>query len=203
MPTKRRPSQGPPSEGRRRTSILCARSVVEAPPHFATDIRRIAPEETNGIHSQFSGPRQSVNARRGHNPYLDEDTHPLALSEKEISDVVALLATLTSCQYLKQGVQGSTCLVSRCAGERVEIVSSNRASATKVASLSTTSANPATIRICISHCRFEKVASKDSSGDLSVLDVSCFLLPRLFFNVCQCGQSAILHKSYHPLLRQV
>src|SRR5438046_3293582 len=31
-----------------------------------------------------------------HNPYLDGDMQPLALSEGEIDDVVALLATLTS-----------------------------------------------------------------------------------------------------------
>ena len=39
-----------------------------------------------------------------HNPYLDEDIQPLALSEGEIDDVVALLATLTSEQYSEQGV---------------------------------------------------------------------------------------------------
>ena len=38
-----------------------------------------------------------------HNPYLDEDIQPLALSEAEIDDVVALLATLTSSQYQQQG----------------------------------------------------------------------------------------------------
>jgi hypothetical protein len=52
-----------------------------------------------------------------------------------------------------------------------------QASATKVASLSNTSANPATIRICISQRRFETVAFKDSSSDLSVLDVSLLLAP--------------------------
>jgi cytochrome c peroxidase len=40
-----------------------------------------------------------------HNPYLDEDIQPLALSEGEIDDVVALLATLTSSQYTEQGVK--------------------------------------------------------------------------------------------------
>src|SRR5438128_10271729 len=40
-----------------------------------------------------------------HNPYLDEDMQPLALSEGEIDDVVALLATLTSAQYTEQGVK--------------------------------------------------------------------------------------------------
>jgi cytochrome c peroxidase len=40
-----------------------------------------------------------------HNPYLDEDMQPLALSEEEIDDVVALLATLTSAQYAEQGVK--------------------------------------------------------------------------------------------------
>ena len=39
-----------------------------------------------------------------HNPYLStEDIQPLALSEGEIDDVVALLATLTSSQYTEQG----------------------------------------------------------------------------------------------------
>jgi len=38
-------------------------------------------------------------------PYLDEDMQPLALSETEIDDVVALLATLTSAQYTGQGVK--------------------------------------------------------------------------------------------------
>ena len=40
-----------------------------------------------------------------HNPWLDEDIQPLALSEPEIDDVVAFLATLTSAQYRRQGVQ--------------------------------------------------------------------------------------------------
>jgi cytochrome c peroxidase len=39
------------------------------------------------------------------NPYLDEDIRPLALSESEIDDVVALLATLTSSQYKEQGIK--------------------------------------------------------------------------------------------------
>jgi cytochrome c peroxidase len=36
-------------------------------------------------------------------PWLDEDMQPLALSESEIDDVVAFLATLTSAQYQEQG----------------------------------------------------------------------------------------------------
>jgi cytochrome c peroxidase len=40
-----------------------------------------------------------------HNPYLDGDIQPLALSEGEIDDVVALLAALTSSQYTEQGVK--------------------------------------------------------------------------------------------------
>ncbi len=40
-----------------------------------------------------------------HNPYLDEDMQPLALTEADIDDVVAFLATLTSAQYTKQGVK--------------------------------------------------------------------------------------------------
>jgi cytochrome c peroxidase len=38
-------------------------------------------------------------------PYLDDDMQPLALSESEIDDVVAFMATLTSSQYKEQGVQ--------------------------------------------------------------------------------------------------
>jgi len=38
------------------------------------------------------------------NPWLDEDIQPLALSESEIDDLVAFLATLTSSQYQQQGV---------------------------------------------------------------------------------------------------
>ncbi len=38
-----------------------------------------------------------------HNPYLDEDIQPLALSETEIDDIVAFLVTLTSAQYKEQG----------------------------------------------------------------------------------------------------
>lgn len=40
-----------------------------------------------------------------HNPYLDEDIQPLALTESEIDDVVAFLATLTSVQYKEQGIK--------------------------------------------------------------------------------------------------
>jgi cytochrome c peroxidase len=37
------------------------------------------------------------------NPYLDEDIQPLALTEVEIDDVVAFLASLTSADYAEQG----------------------------------------------------------------------------------------------------
>ena len=40
-----------------------------------------------------------------HNPYLDGDMQPLALNEGQIDDVVALLATLTSSQYMEQGAK--------------------------------------------------------------------------------------------------
>ena len=40
-----------------------------------------------------------------HNPYLDGDMQPLALTEGEIDDVVAFLASLTSSQYAEQGVK--------------------------------------------------------------------------------------------------
>jgi cytochrome c peroxidase len=38
-------------------------------------------------------------------PWLDEDMQPLGLSESEIDDVVAFLATLTSSQYKEQGIK--------------------------------------------------------------------------------------------------
>ena len=38
-------------------------------------------------------------------PWLDEDMQPLALSESEVDDVVAFLATLTSAQYQQQGAE--------------------------------------------------------------------------------------------------
>jgi cytochrome c peroxidase len=38
-------------------------------------------------------------------PWLDEDMQPIALSESEIDDVVAFLATLTSAQYQQQGAE--------------------------------------------------------------------------------------------------
>jgi cytochrome c peroxidase len=37
------------------------------------------------------------------NPYLDEDIQPLALTEPQIDDLVAFLASLTSAQYREQG----------------------------------------------------------------------------------------------------
>ena len=40
-----------------------------------------------------------------HNPWLDEDMQPLALSEPEIDDVVAFLAALTSSQYQQLGAK--------------------------------------------------------------------------------------------------
>jgi cytochrome c peroxidase len=39
------------------------------------------------------------------NPYLDEDIQPLALTEDDIDDVVALLASLTSADYKDQGIK--------------------------------------------------------------------------------------------------
>jgi len=39
------------------------------------------------------------------NPWLDEDIQPLALSEAEIDDVVAFMATLTSSQYKELGMR--------------------------------------------------------------------------------------------------
>ena len=38
-------------------------------------------------------------------PWLDEDMQPLALSESEIDDVVAFLASLTSAQYREAGMK--------------------------------------------------------------------------------------------------
>jgi cytochrome c peroxidase len=37
------------------------------------------------------------------NPYLDEDIQPLALTEADIDDLVAFLASLTSADYKEQG----------------------------------------------------------------------------------------------------
>jgi cytochrome c peroxidase len=39
------------------------------------------------------------------NPWLDKDMHPLALTEPEIDDIVAFLASLTSSQYKELGDQ--------------------------------------------------------------------------------------------------
>ena len=38
-----------------------------------------------------------------HNPYLDQDVQPLALTESEMDDVVAFIASLTSANYKEQG----------------------------------------------------------------------------------------------------
>ena len=38
-------------------------------------------------------------------PWLDEDMQPLALSESEIDDVVAFMASLTSAQYKEAGMK--------------------------------------------------------------------------------------------------
>ena len=38
------------------------------------------------------------------NPYLDEDIQPLALTEPEIDDLIAFMASLTSSQYREQGI---------------------------------------------------------------------------------------------------
>jgi hypothetical protein len=38
-----------------------------------------------------------------HNPYLDQDIQPLALTEQDIDDLVAFLASLTSADYREQG----------------------------------------------------------------------------------------------------
>ena len=40
-----------------------------------------------------------------HNPYLDEDIQPLALTEQDINDLVAFLASLTSADYREQGAK--------------------------------------------------------------------------------------------------
>jgi cytochrome c peroxidase len=38
------------------------------------------------------------------NPYLDQDIQPLALTERDIDDLVAFMASLTSATYKEQGV---------------------------------------------------------------------------------------------------
>jgi cytochrome c peroxidase len=40
-----------------------------------------------------------------HNPFLDQDIQPLALSEKDIDDLVAFMASLTSSEYREQGLR--------------------------------------------------------------------------------------------------
>jgi cytochrome c peroxidase len=40
-----------------------------------------------------------------HNPYLDEDIQPLALTEADIDDIVAFLASLTSSDYKELGIK--------------------------------------------------------------------------------------------------
>jgi cytochrome c peroxidase len=39
-----------------------------------------------------------------HNPWLDEDIQPLALTETDIDDLVAFLASLTSATYKEEGL---------------------------------------------------------------------------------------------------
>jgi cytochrome c peroxidase len=39
------------------------------------------------------------------NPYLDQDIQPLALTESDIDDLVAFLASLTNAGYREQGVR--------------------------------------------------------------------------------------------------
>jgi cytochrome c peroxidase len=40
-----------------------------------------------------------------HNPYLDQDIQPLALTEQDIDDLVAFLASLTSPEYGERGAK--------------------------------------------------------------------------------------------------
>ena len=40
-----------------------------------------------------------------HNPYLDKDIHPLALTEGDIDDLVEFLASLTSPDYKEHGIK--------------------------------------------------------------------------------------------------
>ena len=40
-----------------------------------------------------------------HNPYLDQDIEPLALTEQDIDDLVAFLASFTSADYTDQGTK--------------------------------------------------------------------------------------------------
>jgi cytochrome c peroxidase len=42
------------------------------------------------------------------NPYLDEDIQPLALTEGDVDDLVAFLASLTSADYKDHGVRELT-----------------------------------------------------------------------------------------------
>jgi cytochrome c peroxidase len=40
-----------------------------------------------------------------HNPFLDQDIQPLALSERDIDDLIAFMASLTSAEYREQGLE--------------------------------------------------------------------------------------------------
>src|SRR6202008_2232438 len=75
----------------------------------APDLRNVlitAPYFPDGSPATPSGVLDYYNKGDGvKDPWLDEDMQPLALSESEIDDVVAFLATLTSAQYQQQGVE--------------------------------------------------------------------------------------------------
>src|SRR6266481_3841018 len=73
------------------------------------DLRNVlitAPYFHDGSQDTLSDVMDHYNKGDGiHDPYLDEDMQPLALSEEEIDDVVAFLATLTSAQYRERGIK--------------------------------------------------------------------------------------------------
>jgi cytochrome c peroxidase len=60
----------------------------------------------DGSHETLRDVMDHYNKGAGlHNPFLDEDIQPLALSEADINDVVAFLASLTSPEYKVQGMK--------------------------------------------------------------------------------------------------
>ncbi len=63
-----------------------------------------APYFHDGSHDTLWDVMDHYNKGDGiHNPFLDQDMQPLALSETDIEDLVALMASLTSPDYKEQG----------------------------------------------------------------------------------------------------
>jgi cytochrome c peroxidase len=73
------------------------------------DLRNVlitAPYFHDGSHDTLWDVMDHYNKGDGiHNPFLDQDMQPLALSETDIDDLVALMASLTSPDYKEQGLK--------------------------------------------------------------------------------------------------